>query len=58
MKYIHKEIGFYEVPEELSGNYKVGQTIEDYHSGMFVLLNELQLAFQVANPLAAPEINK
>ncbi len=54
-KYVQKEIGFYEVSELLSENFEVGDTIDDFKAGKFLLLGNSQISFHEENPNATPE---
>lgn len=51
--YIHKNISnTIKIDEDLSENFIVGTTWEDYLKGEYILLNEQQVAFVEANPQA------
>lgn len=53
MMYIHKDIGFYEISQELSFNYPVGETLVDLQEGKFIPLNEKQRRFLREYPKAS-----
>lgn len=44
--YVKREIGYVEYPFKLDENYKTGSTYDDYLKGLWVLLNDEQLAFK------------
>ncbi|MCC8186554.1 MAG: hypothetical protein LIP08_03305 [Bacteroides sp.] len=54
MIYIQKHIGFYN-SQLLGDNYYTGTTLEDYHKGAYILLDEEQVAFYEVNPQGTPE---
>lgn len=50
MKYLHKELGIYEVIEPLSANYSVGMTLDDLKNGMFIVLTDEQIEYATLHP--------
>lgn len=56
MIYIQNEIDFLELNDKLlpEDGYPIGTTIEDYNVGMWILLNDDQVAFHNSHPDASP----
>lgn len=53
MTYINKNDGFWEI-DKLSSFYEIGQNLDDYNKGAWLLLSDEQSAFHSAHPDASP----